>query len=112
MSPSGDGMPRGEEKPKRWQFNLRGLVWFITAIAVSLAMLATVTGKPHAIEPLVKVVAILIMGGAIGGLCGQLKTGTREGIISGILVGGIVSMPCCIGLAFMLLFILPRRHIK
>ena len=96
-------MSRGEES-KRWRIGIRGILYFTTAIAVSLALLRfsfekrpTLPGSwPGAWPPRVQLAALFTgmftFGAAIGGLIGRLGSGTAYGCHVGFWVGGMAGL--------------------
>jgi hypothetical protein len=99
------GMTRSAGKAKRWRIGIRGILYFTTAIGISIALLRFALSSQGHDYPAVQLARLfaalfgqMLFGAAIGGLCGQLLSGTRLGVMQGALFGGIVMVFCCGGI--------------
>jgi hypothetical protein len=82
-------MSRGEEKGRRWQISLTGVMLFTTGIAVSLAFVCSSDFRKVEIDD---VAGSFIFGGTIVGGLSHFLFGTNEAAAKGFVVGGVLGI--------------------
>ena len=105
-------MSHGETTAKRWKIGVGGLLVFVTAMSLSLGLwrFGFNLNESHSeLQPIAALLAIVIFGGAIGGLWGYLQTGDKIATIGWITVGGVIALLCTCLLPNVYLWLLHRE---
>lgn len=97
-------MTRGHKKAGPYRIGVRGMFAYMTTIAFSVGLIRL--SLSHTNVGLVILVSswsigAFLFGAATGGLCGQLLTGDVEGVLWGIVLGGLATALWCGGPLFL-----------
>jgi len=93
-------MTSQHDKPKRWQFGLRGIIAYTTMLSIPLGAWAMRDGQNHAAWRAAVIAAFTTTGGAVGATIGWFATGKTKGLAVGYLAGAVVGFMAYFALIF------------